>query len=675
MDLTKLYTAREAAALYNKCRIRDNPFDYSLRGNLITNRKVSEMSKTLIQNVTYESEVELLECAGRESGFQPALNGTTVCTECEASLSASADVNLYLQLDLIRAYLGISKEDLKGSTEMEALVKYLVAMNSKRSCMNEIFYLTTNLVYEPWTFMDYRTMAPLKSALESGTAKVPVALFKGPATTTCINSNEAMHSADSVKVYLMKNLLSMLETLWAYYTDEDPVTKTAFSKRVYLGRYGKTADPLLDMLATINPTYIQLNSDIEEMMKKPVEERFKAYKEYITSPAVSHDLDTLAKEEFMAHTNLALVPFMAFAQCKALYTFRVESIRVLYTYCKENGILPDTEDLTEDLSKGALGLLEEAVKESLEEMETVEHSLMPLSHGSTGRKATKESTEGPEVLTDLDTLKGDFTLGQYTVRAERKIVDDASLKPAYEKIASKAKTVCAQFTRKVKEIRTYNTGGKLPGQRTGKLDLHAMYRYKSTPDIFYNNSYKQLESDLAFGILLDISGSMCGTGIENGRITMILLHETLKALGINHSIVGHTSDGWHEVTIEKYQSFKEEAGYSVCKNFALAGLEAQQGNCDSGALYYMHQSIKRVRNRDKIIMIFSDGEPTECSATELIKEVESIERDGIKCIGIGIRFPNIAKYYHDYANGRNLKDMLDIVSKILQEYILKKGND
>jgi nitric oxide reductase activation protein len=89
----------------------------------------------------------------------------------------------------------------------------------------------------------------------------------------------------------------------------------------------------------------------------------------------------------------------------------------------------------------------------------------------------------------------------------------------------------------------------------------------------------------------------------------------------------------------------------------------------------MHHCMRRVQNRDKIMLIFSDGEPTECTDNELIQTVRDIEADGIKVIGIGINFPNIARYYRDCANGKNLKDMLSIVSRILQEYILKKGTN
>jgi hypothetical protein len=50
-----------------------------------------------------------------------------------------------------------------------------------------------------------------------------------------------------------------------------------------------------------------------------------------------------------------------------------------------------------------------------------------------------------------------------------------------------------------------------------------------------------------------------------------------------------------------------------------------------------------------------------------------MEKAGIKVIGVGINLPSIADYYTDYANGKNLTDMLNIFSKILKEYVLQKA--
>ena len=245
-------------------------------------------------------------------------------------------------------------------------------------------------------------------------------------------------------------------------------------------------------------------------------------------------------------------------------------------------------------------------------------------------------------------------------------------KEAYDKIASSVSLINKNLIRKIKDIKVYNTGGKNSGLNKGKLDRKAIHKYKITDKIFCNNTYKIKESDLAFGIILDVSGSMHGEGIRNGKATMIVLHETLKALGINHSIITHESGKMYQSRIRRYQLFKEDKGYSTNKNYNLCNITALYGNCDSGALYYMEQAMSRVRNKDKIVIMFSDGAPTECSGTDLINQVRHMERKGIKVIGVGIKYPKIAEYYTDYANGNNLKEMLDIVADILKQYVLDK---
>jgi nitric oxide reductase activation protein len=231
------------------------------------------------------------------------------------------------------------------------------------------------------------------------------------------------------------------------------------------------------------------------------------------------------------------------------------------------------------------------------------------------------------------------------------------------------------LTKQIKEIKTYNTGGKQNGLLVGKLDKKNLWKYKTDPHIFCNNSYKLKEMDLAFGCILDESGSMYGEKIKNGRIVMIMLHEVLNSLGINHSIIGHTSSGMHNTIVYKYYQFKEEAHHSLDKPYGLAKADSRSGNCDSGALYYMQSVLKQVHNKDKIVIIFSDGEPTECTDTELINQVRDMEKSGIHVIGVGINFESIKEYYPDNANGRNLKEMVDIVVSILKRYVLEKKED
>jgi nitric oxide reductase activation protein len=165
---------------------------------------------------------------------------------------------------------------------------------------------------------------------------------------------------------------------------------------------------------------------------------------------------------------------------------------------------------------------------------------------------------------------------------------------------------------------------------------------------------------------------MSGSGIKNGKLTMVLLHEVLTSLRINHEIITHTSNGRHNSVIKRYKLFNENKMSNVNKVYEILGIEAESGNCDSGALYFMQQELRRVRNKDKIVMMFSDGEPTECTGKELINQVEDMEKEGIRVIGIGINYPSIKNYYTHNANGKDIKDMVDIITQILKEYVLEK---
>jgi nitric oxide reductase activation protein len=239
-------------------------------------------------------------------------------------------------------------------------------------------------------------------------------------------------------------------------------------------------------------------------------------------------------------------------------------------------------------------------------------------------------------------------------------------------VSQKIKLLNSLLIKQIRDIKTYNQGSKLSGLFSGKIDAKNLYKYETSDNLFYNNKYEIKEMDLAFGIVLDASGSMQGDKITDGKVSMVLLHETLRALNINHSIIDHTARGNHTCIVRKYHDFKESKNYDITKSYAIMDIVAREGNNDAGALYYMEQALLKTQNKDKICIIFSDGQPTECSEQELKDQVKSMERKGIKVIGIGINLPEIAEYYTDYANGKNLNEMVKIITDILKQYVLNK---
>lgn len=371
-----------------------------------------------------------------------------------------------------------------------------------------------------------------------------------------------------------------------------------------------------------------------------------------------------------------------YAHDLSLHYIRIEYLNILREYCKLNKIdiskpslkcdsssdededdddWESDDDYNEEYDSDSEGLLNE---------EFVDYSSDTSSKHS---KKTKKTIKD-EMYDELDKSNTTFKYNDYHYEVRDVFDSYTTHKDTYEKVAATTYLLNRNLIKQIKDIKVYNTGGKNPGETKGKLDVKNLHKYKTTNKIFCKNTYKIKESDLAFGIVLDVSGSMCGNGIKNGKATMIVLHETLKALSINHSIVTHTSHGHHHCIINRYQSFKEDKTFKINKNYALAKITEHSGNCDSAALCYMEKALLRAKNKDKICLIFSDGQPTECSEKELKLQVKHMESNGIKVIGIGVDFPEIKRYYTDYANGKNLKEMLDIVSKILKEYVLTKDD-
>lgn len=337
--------------------------------------------------------------------------------------------------------------------------------------------------------------------------------------------------------------------------------------------------------------------------------------------------------------------------------------------------LSRTDDFKEFM--GSVDDVKDTKKEPKETVNTLFD--IPKTNPLIGTPSGIKSKTTNATIDYLNNLVGSFSDDKYKfsvlsrIEKHSTVIDGTSSDTdKYNYIKGLVNLINKNLIKRIKDIKTYNTGGKNPGQSKGKIDRKAISKYKTTGKIFYNNDYKQKEMDLAFGIILDVSGSMAGSGIEKGIKTLIVLQETLQALNINFSIITHTSDGKYQSKIKKYHLFREDKAYTPIKNYNLVNITAETGNCDSGALYFMEKYISKVRNKDKIVIMFSDGQPTECTDTDLKNQVRHMEARGIHVIGIGINYPEIARYYPDFANGNSLKEMLDIVSNILERYVLEK---
>jgi Mg-chelatase subunit ChlD len=133
-------------------------------------------------------------------------------------------------------------------------------------------------------------------------------------------------------------------------------------------------------------------------------------------------------------------------------------------------------------------------------------------------------------------------------------------------------------------------------------------------------------ADLFLGVLIDCSGSMqVGGRIERAKRFGTLLAEAARGmLGVDVAVYGFTD-----------QVIYDAGDAARCAAHALT---AGGGNNDAGALWYAATAARASRRRARLLVMISDGLPTQCSAGALRKAVGIIGgRMGVACAQVAVQ--------------------------------------
>lgn len=499
-------------------------------------------------------------------------------------------------------------------------------------------------------------------------------------THTTLNTAQMHEVDDLLKIGLHYTVAYGCEWLYQYEQITDPTIKAALDKILKVNWY---PNGFISNLYNVENGDIVINPEVKNLFDTDSSKRFENIKNYVDKVQIKEKLQ-LHSTFIVNNEDYYTIPTIFAMMLKDLHTYAIQRMRVdilssLYAKAVAKGFLTkgNTEDFNDvyGIPLSALGGLgfENVNVDNPNDMMNLQNTgnvSVPVGNEDNNSKSKGEYTdvlEELEALSKTESINYRFDFTNY----KNKSVSE-SQKDAYRNIVNSVRILSLGLIKQIREIKTYNTGGKQSGMSRGKLDSKNLYRYKTDHKIFYNNNYKLKEMDLAFGIILDASGSMSGTGIKDGRVVMILLHEVLNALSINHCIVAHNSDYYNQVNVQNLYHFKEHKDYSLDVPYGIMNINASGCNCDSGVLKYVQTQLEKTRNKDRICLIFSDGSPTHCDNSDLRNQIKIMEKKGIHVIGIGINFESIKNYYSDYANGKNLKEMIDIVVKILKRYVLEK---
>ncbi|MFI8687354.1 vWA domain-containing protein [Rossellomorea sp. NPDC077527] len=132
------------------------------------------------------------------------------------------------------------------------------------------------------------------------------------------------------------------------------------------------------------------------------------------------------------------------------------------------------------------------------------------------------------------------------------------------------------------------------------------------PRLFYKKQNPSSEIDAVFSLLVDCSGSMYDK-MDQTKLGITLFHESLKSVRVPHEVVGFWEDtnratktsqpNYMNPVLNFYTSLKPGSGSEIMQ------LQPEEDNRDGFAIRLMTERILMRNEKQKFLLVFSDGEP------------------------------------------------------------------
>ncbi|MCA9606804.1 MAG: VWA domain-containing protein [Myxococcales bacterium] len=212
--------------------------------------------------------------------------------------------------------------------------------------------------------------------------------------------------------------------------------------------------------------------------------------------------------------------------------------------------------------------------------------------------------------------------------------------------------VAAKVSRHARRLRQYlvqlglsydDARMRLRGRRLDRTRLRPLV-VRGDPRVLVAREL-HLDNDLFLGLIVDCSGSMAGTSMERAHAFGVLLTEAVRGMrGVDLRIFGFTD--------------REIFDAGDARRPAVTSLVATAGNNDAAGLYHVAQVALRSPRKARVLVMISDGLPTECSVDALRGLVRTLtQRHKLVCAQVAVRpleevcFPHYVEVTEDNLDG------------------------
>lgn len=201
--------------------------------------------------------------------------------------------------------------------------------------------------------------------------------------------------------------------------------------------------------------------------------------------------------------------------------------------------------------------------------------------------------------------------------------------------------------------------------------------------IFQKKRFRGTDSECAVAILLDLSNSMHGRRIENAKAAAVCLYEFCRMMQIPVAVYGHHTDGFEHSRLRDERVFLHSCAEFEPDDddrYRIMQLKPYGANRDGAALTYMGAKLLKRPERQKILILVSDGLPNtsyykgESAMEDLIRIKKHLRKKGIIFLAaaIGEDKKVIEQIYQEaFLDISDLERMPAILSKKMLHLIRK----
>lgn len=294
----------------------------------------------------------------------------------------------------------------------------------------------------------------------------------------------------------------------------------------------------------------------------------------------------------------------------------------------------------------------------------------------------KQQEGDKEVSKALDTIKKETNKSFRVIRPD---YWDGDYRNEYKKIKNEVKPIISQASNLINNIlknfeepeneTKLTSGGKVVVKDLWKQDGKCFSQYKEGDEM----------PDVAFGLVIDGSGSM-GHGKMNAAIkAAVALKEMCNKLDIPCAVISHSSSSY---PIKRFATFNDDTDFQKISQHSGGG-----GTCDSMGLYVMGEMLLQRPEKEKIMIIISDGDPNDVgfSGLKTIKKtkiscgngndavqetkavVKGFKKCGVQTYGVALFCYDDIKaiYEKDTIECKNLGELPRKLAKLLKKAVVK----